>query len=77
MKVGGKETEIYVDEGKPVKIGLFKGSFVRFPEEEEKEPPVAEKKMTTPPPRAQQPEEDRRARDRIMWEMLISGPLRR
>jgi len=64
LKVEGEEAEIYVDEGKPVKIGLFKGSFVSFPEKEkEKEQPTLEKKPPAQAPQVETAREEQRTRD--------------
>jgi hypothetical protein len=74
LKVAGAETEIIVTEAKPTKIGLFKGSFVAFPEAE-KEATHLSSEAPGPhqTPQLEMTQEKQRKKDLTMWEVLIGG----
>jgi len=74
LKVGGGETEITVNENKSLKIGLFKGSFVAFPEgENETTQPTVDAKGPDQTKKMEPGQEERRAKDLTMWEVLVGG----
>jgi len=73
LRIGVSETEIYIGEGKELRIGIFKGSFVKSIHEALETPPV-EPKTPVQVDRIEKPQEKRR-RDLTRWEKFINGSL--
>ena len=77
LKIGGAETSVQVEEGKRLKIGLFKGTLVAS-SESEKEKPKVDKQLKQPAtvPESQGQEEREKAEDLSRWEKFVNGSLK-
>ncbi len=75
LQIKDSDKEIYVKEGKTLRVGLFKGSFVTLPEKEkvlQKQAHVEGKKPDEVSKMTETPEQERR-RDLTLWERFVSG----
>ena len=73
------EKEICVKEGRTLKVGLFKGSFITLPEkkEEQEKPQAVQQQAGAAPAETQQPsEEEQRKEELTRWELFVNGTLR-
>ena len=77
LRVADKEAQIYVERGKIIKAGLFKGSFIAREEEdvEAAPPPRREERPEPSGPAREQPAEEERKRDLTRWDRFINGSL--
>jgi hypothetical protein len=76
LRVKDIETEIHLEAGKGLRVGLLKGDFVVFPEKERKlQERPAERKMVTEAQAPVETVEKRRRRDLTLWERFVNGTL--
>jgi hypothetical protein len=77
VRIGEKETRVYLGAEKALEMGLFKGSFITLPEkkEERKKPQILEQPPATPP-ETQQPSEAQKKEELTRWELFVNGSLR-
>jgi hypothetical protein len=77
LKIGSAETSVHVEEGKRVKIGLFKGTLV-MSSEPEKEKPKLEQQSKQPAmvSESKGPEDREKAEDLSRWEKFVNGSLK-
>ena len=77
LKIALVETSVQVEEGKRLKIGLFKGTLVAS-SESEKEKPKVDKQLKQPAtvPESQGQEEREKAEDLSRWEKFVNGSLK-
>ena len=78
LQIKDLEKEIYVKEGKTLKVGLFKGRFITRMEEEKKEgmQASAAKKEPAPTPEEEAPPEKQKETDLSRWEKFVNGTLK-
>ena len=76
LKIASAETSLRVDQGKRLKIGLFKGRFVTGSVQEKEKPraqePVKERGTV---PASQEDEESQKSEDLSLWEKFVNGTL--
>ena len=76
LRVKDAEKEVYVEPGKGLRVGLFKGDFVVFPEKERKlQERPAERKAVTEAEKTVETPEKRKSRDLTLWERFVNGTL--
>jgi hypothetical protein len=77
VRIKKKETRIYLGPRKALAVGLFKGSFITFPEKkkEQKKPREVEQQATTPPA-TPNPSAAQRKEELTRWELFVNGSLR-
>jgi hypothetical protein len=77
LRIKGKETEIYVNPGKTLKISLFKGSFIIVPEQEKevKKRRESTEEDKTEPARRMTPAKEPQDEGLTLWEKFINGTL--
>jgi hypothetical protein len=77
LRVADQEAEIFVEQGKRVKAGFFKGSFITSEEEDVAAAPAPEPDKPEPMrPAVEQPPEEVRKRDLTRWDLFLNGSLR-
>jgi pyruvate/2-oxoglutarate dehydrogenase complex dihydrolipoamide acyltransferase (E2) component len=70
------EKEIYVKEGKTLKVGLFKGRFITRLEEEKKVGKQAAADNKEPATKVEAPETSEKQKDLSRWEKFVNGTLK-
>jgi len=76
LKIGDLEKEIYVKEGKTLKVGLFKGRFITRLEEEKKVGKQAAADKKEPATKVEAAETPEKQKDLSRWEKFVNGTLK-
>jgi PEGA domain len=77
LKIGSAETSVRVEEGKRLKIGLFKGNLVTSSESQREKPkPERQLKQPATVPESQGQEERENLEDLSLWEKFVNGSLK-
>jgi hypothetical protein len=76
LKIGDLEKEIYVKEGKTLKVGLFKGRFITRLEEEKKVGKQAAADKKEPATKGEAAETPEKQKDLSRWEKFVNGTLK-
>ncbi len=77
VRIGDAETSVLVEKDEGVRIGLFKGSFVKSAAPEKQKPKLAPPRQETGlVPTPTQAEEQKRHEDLTSWEKFVNGTLK-
>lgn len=78
VKIKSKSTRVYLDPRKTLKVGLFRGAFITFPEKkkEQEKPPSVQQQTAIAPPETTKASEAQRKEKLTRWELFVNGSLR-